>query len=65
MGDLNRHVDNDSYDFDQVHMEYGYDTRNDEENVVLRLALMYHLIVASKCFKKRDSHLIAFRIGGK
>lgn len=39
MGDLNGHVGTYSYDFDQVHQEYGYDTRNDEENVVLKLAL--------------------------
>jgi hypothetical protein len=62
-GDINRHVGSSRVGFDGVHMGFGYESRNQEEEGILNFTLAYDLIVANTIFRKRVSHLVTFNSG--
>jgi hypothetical protein len=49
-GDLNRHVASTIVDFDGVHGDFGYGSRNQEGEGILNFALAYDLNVANTFF---------------
>jgi hypothetical protein len=62
-GDINRHVGSSRVGFDEVHMGFGYESRNQEGEGILNFTLAYDLIVANTIFRKRVSHLVTFNSG--
>jgi hypothetical protein len=61
-GDLNGHIGTSNTCFEGVHGGFGYDIRNQGEDV-LSFALVYDMIVANTLFKKRESHVVTFSSG--
>jgi hypothetical protein len=63
IGDLNGHVGSTRVGFEEVHGDFGYESRNQEGEGILNFALAYDLIVANTLFRKRVSHLVTFSNG--
>jgi hypothetical protein len=62
-GDLNGHIGSTRVGFDGVHGDFGYGSRNQEEEGILNFALAYDLFVINTLFRKRVSHLVTFSSG--
>jgi hypothetical protein len=62
-GDLNGHVGSTRVDFDGVHEDFGYGSRNQEGESILNFVLAYDLFVTNTLFRKRVSHLVTFSSG--
>jgi hypothetical protein len=62
-GDLNGHIGSTRVGFDGVHEDFGYGSRNQEEEGILNFALAYDLFVINTLFRKRVSHLVTFSSG--
>jgi hypothetical protein len=54
-GGLNGHVGSTRVGFDGVHVDFGYESRNQKGDGILNFALSYDLIVANTLFRKRVS----------
>ncbi|XP_076940095.1 uncharacterized protein LOC143609136 [Bidens hawaiensis] len=64
-GDFNGHIGKDNDGFQGVHGGFGFGNRNETGTDLLDFALAHDLGIINSFFKKRDSHLITFRSGGR
>ena len=61
-GDFNGHVGKDRGGYEMVHGGQGFGDRNNFGEAILDFAVAYDLIVANTFFRKRDGHLITFKM---
>ncbi|XP_076921463.1 uncharacterized protein LOC143582871 [Bidens hawaiensis] len=64
-GDFNGHIGKDNDGLQGVHGGFGFGNRNETGTDLLDFALAHDLGIINSFFKKRDSHLITFRSGGR
>ena len=63
-GDMNGHVGQVANGFHEAHGNFGYGTRNAEDERILEFAEAMGYVVTSTLFKKRQSHLVTYESGG-
>jgi hypothetical protein len=61
-GDLNGHVGSKRIGFESFHGGQGFGDRNEVGTDTINFVLAYDLTIANTWFKKRDFHLVTFRI---
>ena len=63
-GDMNSHVGQVANGFHEVHGNFGYGTRNAEDERILEFAEAMGYVVTNTLFRIRQSHLVTYESGG-
>jgi hypothetical protein len=61
-GNLDGHVGSTNARYELAHEGFGYDSRNEGEDI-LDFVVAYNLVIGNTFFRKRDSHLVTFNSG--
>ncbi|XP_063708920.1 uncharacterized protein LOC134837472 [Culicoides brevitarsis] len=63
--DMNGHVGETNFGFEECHGGYGYGAMNDEGEELLDFAKSYGLTLMNTMFKKHEKHLVTYSSGGR
>lgn len=61
-GDLNGHVEKSNMGYVRVHGRFGFSYKSLMGDSILEYEAAYDLAIANKYFKKRDEHLVTFKV---